>query len=309
MVVQWDELASISPEGETVITIGVFDGVHLGHRHLIRHLVGQAEAMDLVPGVVTFQRHPQQVLNPKTQISYLTTLEERIALLKRLGVSFVIPLNFTRELAQTTAHEFVMVLQRYLHMKSLIIGPDFALGKNREGNAAVLFDLGREMGFSVQVVPPLVQAGEIVSSTAIRQALAKGHLAKVRNMLGRPYRLSGPVVHGAERGKGLGFPTANLHVNSNQGLPEDGVYATRTYIEGEAYPSVTNVGTCPTFGQQERTVEAYILDKEMKLYNQEIKIDFLEHIREERCFVSPEALAAQINKDVERAREILRSEG
>jgi riboflavin kinase/FMN adenylyltransferase len=236
-------------------------------------------------------------------------LEERVALLKKLGVSFVIPLNFTRELAQTTAREFVMALQRYLRMKSLIVGSDFALGRNREGNPVVLFELGGELGFSVHVVPPLVQDGEIVSSTAIRQALAKGHLAKVRNMLGRPYRLSGPVVHGAERGKGLGFPTANLHVNSNQGLPEDGVYATRTYIGGEAYPSVTNVGTCPTFGQQERTVEAYILDKEMKLYNQEIKIDFLERIREERCFVSPEALAAQINKDVERAREILRSEG
>jgi riboflavin kinase/FMN adenylyltransferase len=308
LVVQWDELASFSPKGDTAITIGVFDGVHLGHRHLIRHLVGQAEAMDLVPGVVTFQRHPQQVLNPEVRISYLTTPEERIALLKNLGVSFVVPLNFTSELAQTTARGFVMVLQRYLHMKALIVGPDFALGRNREGNAAVLFELGREMGFSVQVVPPLVQGGEVVSSSAIRKALAKGSLTKVRRMLGRPYRLSGPVVSGAERGRTLGFPTANLHVNSDRGLPADGVYATRTYIGGREYPSVTNVGTCPTFGQQERTVEAYILDNVMKLYGQEIKVDFVEHIREERRFASPEKLAAQISKDVERARAILRRE-
>lgn len=307
MVTQWDELAQVSPERDTAITVGVFDGVHLGHRHLVEHLRQQAQAMDCLAGIVTFRQHPQQVL-AQSEVSYLITLDERIALLQELGIDFVVPLSFTRDLAQTSAREFALALQRYLRMKSLIIGPDFALGRGREGNAAVLFDLGREMGFSVHVVPPKVLDEEIISSTAIRQALAQGDLVKVQRMLGRPYTLWGPVVHGAERGRTLGFPTANLDVNSNRRLPADGVYVTRAYVDDEEYPSVTNIGVRPTFGQQDRTIEVYLLDTDMKLYGQEVRIEVLERLRGEQRFASAQELTAQMEKDVLRAREILRGE-
>lgn len=309
MVTQWDELAQISPEQDTAITIGVFDGVHLGHRHLIDHLQKQAQAMDCLAGIVTFRQHPQQVLSPQSKVSYLITLDERLALLRGLGIEFVAPLSFTRDLAQTSPREFVLALRRYLKMKSLVIGPDFALGKGREGNAAVLFGLGREIGFSVHVVPPKVLDGEIVSSTAIRQALAQGDLPKVQKMLGRPYSLWGPVIHGVERGRTLGFPTANLDVNSNRGLPANGVYVTRAYVGDKEYPSVTNIGVRPTFGQQERTVEVHLLDTDMKLYDQELRIEVLERLRGEQRFASAGELVAQMEKDVVQAREVLRSEG
>ena len=308
MVTQWDELAQFSPEQDAAITIGVFDGVHLGHRHLVEHLRQQAQAMDCLAGIVTFRQHPQQVL-AQSEVSYLIPLDERIALLQELGVDFVVPLSFTRDLAQTSAREFVLALQRYLRMKSLIIGPDFALGKGREGNASVLFGLGREMNFSVHVVPPKLLDGEIVSSTAIRQALAQGDLVKVQRMLGRPYTLWGPVVHGAERGRTLGFPTANLDVNSNRRLPADGVYVTRAYVDDEEYPSVTNIGIRPTFGQQDRTIEVYLLDTDMKLYGRELRIEVLERLRGEQRFASAQELTAQMERDVLRAREILRGEG
>ena len=309
MVMQWEEqLAQFSSDQDMAITIGVFDGVHLGHRHLISHLHKQAQATDCLTGVVTFQQHPHQVLSPQVQLSSLVTLEKRITLLQRLGVALVVTLPFSHEMAQTSAHQFMLLLQKYLRMKSLVVGTDFALGKGREGNVVFLAALGKQMGFSVHAVPPKVLDGEVVSSTIIRQALAQGDLQKVRKLLGRPYSLCGPVVYGAARGRTLGFPTANIHVNSNGAIPANGVYVTKAYVGDKFYPSVTNVGIRPTFGQQERTVEVYLLDTDMRLYEQELRIDILERLREERRFASVDELIAQVERDVAQAREILRSE-
>jgi riboflavin kinase/FMN adenylyltransferase len=193
-------------------------------------------------------------------------------------------------------------------MRGLVIGPDFALGRSREGDISVLHSLGKERGFWVDVIPPKVINGEVVSSTSIRQALAKGDTAKVKRLLGRPYALTGQVGHGAERGRQLGFPTANLEINSSQALPSDGVYATRANVAGHTYPSVTNIGTRPTFGEGERTVEVYLLDFEGTLYSQELRVDLIERLRAEKRFSNPEELKNQISHDVEQARSILETE-
>ena len=289
-----------------MLTIGVFDGVHLGHRQLFDYVKRQAMAKDYLPGVVTFRNHPLQVLSPQTHLLRLTGLEDRIRLLRGLGVELVVPLSFTPELAQLPARDFVALLQKHLKMQGLVVGPDFALGRGREGDLFALRSLGKENGFWVDVIPPKLIGGEVVSSTSIRQALSQGDMSKVRRFLGRPHVLSGQVGHGVERGRQLGFPTANLEVNSGQSLPSDGVYATRAHLGGHAYPSVANIGTRPTFGQGERAVEVYLLDFEGQLYEQELRVELIERLRAETRFSSPEELSAQIGKDVEQARLLLR---
>ena len=305
---KWEELAQVSPLRETVLTIGVFDGVHLGHQHLIERLKRGAKERGFVPGVVTFRCHPLRVLRPEAELPSLMTLDERIRLLRGLGVELVVPLSFTHELAETSAREFVVALREYLNMRAMVVGPDFALGRGREGDGPALSSLGEEMGFTVDVAMPVVLEGEVVSSTATRQYLAQGDIGKVRRFLGHSFGLHGKVVHGDERGRTLGFPTANLAVNSNQALPADGVYVTRAFIEGRPYPSVTNIGSRPTFGGQERTIEVYLLDFCGELYDKELWVELIDHLREERRFSSAGDLSAQIVKDVDQARGILRGE-
>ena len=203
--------------------------------------------------VVTFNSHPQNVLSPQTKLARLTTVEERTRLLRGLGVELVVPLNFSTEVAALSAREFVSLLQMNLRMRGLIIGPDFTLGRGREGDATVLQTLGQELGFTVEVVEPLISGGSLVSSTAIREALSQGDMGATSKFLGRHFRLSGPVIGGMERGHGLGFPTANIGVDSDQALPIDGVYATLGYVGDKVYKSVTNIGIRPTFGDGQRT--------------------------------------------------------
>jgi riboflavin kinase/FMN adenylyltransferase len=222
-------------------------------------------------------------------------------------VDLVVPLTFTTKLAALSAREFVLYLKKYLRMRGLVIGPNFALGRGREGNAAVLQALGRELDFTVEVVKPLTVEGSLVSSTAVRQALAKGDMNTVSRLLGRHFSLSGPVVGGAERGHHiLGFPTANIEVEPEQALPEDGVYATLGHVGGKVYQSVTNIGVKPTFGKGERTIEAHILDFSGELYGQKLTIELVERLRAEAKFAGPEELAAQIKQDVEQAKMVLK---
>ena len=300
-----DELRGFTPQRETVLTIGVFDGVHLGHQRLIDFLKREAATRDYLPGVVTFCPHPQQVLSPRTSLPQLTTLEERLRLIRELGIDLVVPLSFDQELAQLSARHFVALLQTHLKMRGLVIGPDFALGRNREGDVFSLHDLGKDVGFWVDVVSPGMINGDVVSSTAIRQALAKGDVARANRLLGRSFALSGQVIHGDERGKQLGFPTANLTVPTIQALPEDGVYATRAYLGSHTYASVTNIGKRPTFGEGDRTVEVYLIGFNGVAYGKEIKIEIIERLRAEKRFPTPEDLKAQINRDVEKAMSIL----
>jgi len=304
-----EELAELSPEKDILLTIGVFDGVHLGHKYLISQLTEHARQQNLLSGVVTFRQHPQEILSPQTKLPFLTDLTRRANLLKNEGVEAIITLSFTRELAQLSARQFVSLLKKYLRMRGIVIGPDFSLGRNREGSTSTLHALGQDMNFSVTVIPPIMVNGEVVSSTAIRKALADGDMKRVVNLTGRPFSLHGRVITGSGRGIGLGFPTANLDVNSEQALPAEGVYATWAYIDDKAYQSMTNIGKRPTFGGSERTVEVYVINYHSDLYGRELKIDIIDRLRDEKQFDTVDELKKQITEDVKQGRTILDSRG
>jgi riboflavin kinase/FMN adenylyltransferase len=300
-----EELTRLSPDKDMLLTIGVFDGVHLGHKHLLSRLKELARKQGLASGVVTFRQNPQEILSHRKKLPFLTNLSQRINLLKNEGIDTIIPLSFTADLAKLSARSFLELLQKNLRMRGVVIGPDFALGRNREGDTEAMRRLGKEMGFSLSIVPPLKIDGEVVSSTAIRQALAKGDMKRVPKLTGRPFRLQGRVVPGAGRGVKLGFPTANLEVAAEQALPPDGVYVSQAYIDKRSYFSLTNIGQRPTFGGGERLVEVLLLDYDSDLYGQELEIDILERLRGEKKFNTAEELKKQIAQDVERGKKWL----
>ena len=304
-----EELAGLSPKKDMLLTIGVFDGVHLGHKYLISQLKEHARQRNLLSGVVTFRQHPQEALSPQTKLPSLTSLAQRIELLKNEGVEVIITLSFTHELAQLSARQFISLLQKHLRMRGLVIGADFALGRNREGDTNMLCTLGQDMNFSVTVTPSIMINGEVVSSTAIRKALADGNMKKVLNLTGHSFSLSGRVIPGVGRGIDLGFPTANLEVNLEQALPADGVYATWAYIDDKVYQSMTNIGKRPTFGGNDRMVEVHVLDYHSNLYGRELKIDIVERLRGEKQFDTAEELKKQIAEDVKQGRAILKARG
>ncbi len=300
-----EELAQYRVERDTLLSIGVFDGVHLGHRHLLGRLRERARDEGLMPGVVTFSNHPRQTLHTGDAITYLTPLEERLGLLRAAGMEVVAAISFNPELAALEAKDFISRLQHHLRLRGLVIGPDFALGRGRKGDASHLEALSQPMGFFLERVPQVAANGDAVSSTAIRTALGRGEVERVGRLLGRPFTLSGQVVAGAERGRSLGFPTANLSLPSLQALPADGVYATRALLGGEPLPSVTNIGVRPTFNTGERTVEVFLLDFTGNLYDQRLTIELVAHLRGEKRFDSPAQLVAQMEQDVESARRLL----
>lgn len=300
-----EELAGLSPKKETLLAVGVFDGVHLGHKSLLAELTRQAKERDFASGVITFRQHPGRLLSEENTNPYLTSLSQKIKLIEDEGVDFVVTLSFDASLAQTGAHEFCRLLQKHLRMRGLVIGADFALGRNREGNTETLALIGKSMDFSVTVVPPVKTSELIISSTAIRQALSEGDMAKVRHMTGRYFQLDERVITGEGRGASLGFPTANLDVDTARALPSDGVYASRAYVNEQSYQAVTNIGQRPTFCGSDRTVEVYIIDYKGDLYSSALKVDIIEKLRGEICFKSAGELTSQIEKDIIKAKEIL----
>jgi riboflavin kinase/FMN adenylyltransferase len=298
------QLASIAPDKETVLTVGVFDGVHQGHRHLLRRLVEQA-GTDYIPAVLTFTNHPITVLRPGTEVAYITSTEERISLIKEQGIDLVVPLDFTQELSQVTAANFTETLVKSLRMKGLIAGPDSALGQNREGDIDFLKQKGSELGFWVEVVEPLLMDGELVKSRRIRSGLEEGDVASCARLLGRKYGFEGLVVGGDQRGTEMGFPTANLQTDPHTTLPGDGVYATWITIDGERRSSATSIGIRPHFGLSERLVEVFVLDFTADLYGQRLNLEFVHKLRDQQSFGSLEELIGQIDVDVAGARAIL----
>ena len=299
------ELCRQTPAKETLLTIGVFDGVHHGHRFLISELLKRARELNYLAGIITLSRPPEELFHPDSRVPYLTPLDDRLCLLKKTGADLVIPLMFSEDIAALSAREFVLLLQKCLKMKGLVIGQDFALGRMRRGNPAYLAKLGQELGFSVTVVPPVILNGEIVSSTAVRRALSAGDMEKAADLLGRPFSICRKVVKGTGRGKSIGFPTANLDIEPEQALPEDGVYATFTDVEDKKFESLTNIGQNPTFNAGRRTVESYLLAYRGDLYGKIITVYFVQRIRGERKFETAEALGAQIKADIEKGRKIL----
>ena len=304
-----EELAEFSPEKDTIVTVGVFDGVHLGHKKLITELLEQAGRQGMLAAVVTFRQHPEDMLSSRKKLPYLTDIKTRIKLLQNEGVDIIVPLSFTRELAGLDAETFIGLLRKHLRMRGLVIGSDFALGKGRKGDTDALQKLGVKLSLSVTVVGPLEINGEVVSSTSIRKAMAEGDMGKVSELTGRYFSLHGKVVTGAGRGEGLGFPTANLDVNSGQALPPDGVYAGLAHINGNVFQTMTNIGTDPTFGRNERTVDSYLLDYSGDLYGYDLRVDFVAKLRDEKKFASVEDLKKQVAEDIRQGKDILETMG
>jgi riboflavin kinase/FMN adenylyltransferase len=299
------ELSNINPSTSTLLTIGVFDGVHLGHQHLLKHLYRRAKEQKLLSAVVTFRSHPKSVLTSGKPVVWLMELDERIRLIKQLGIDMVVALSFTREVKELSALDFTRRLYDRFNLKGIVIGPDFALGKDREGNTDKLRELGKDMGFTVEVMPPFTIAEGIVSSSEIRKALAEGEVARAARLLGRPFTLIGKTVTGTQRGRILGFPTINLELNPDMASPKDGVYATITVINGKSMPSVTNIGIRPTFGGGERIKETHILDFKGDIKDETIEVCFVERLRGEIKYSNEDELKAQIRLDVEKAKNIL----
>ena len=297
-------LAASAPGKETVVTIGVFDGVHQGHRHLLRQVIELA-GDQYVPTVVTFSNRPITVLRPGTEPSYLTTLEQRIDLIKEQGILTVISLEFTLELAQVTAADFASGLSESLMMKGLILGPDSAIGKDRQGDLAFMQQQGEQLGFWARSVDTLEIEGQPVKSRRIREAVASGNLEVCPGLLGRNYTLSGVVVVGDQRGRTLGFPTANITVDPQVLLPGDGIYATWAIIDGERHQAATSIGIRPTFGLSQRLVEVFVMDFNADLYGKTIGVEFIKKVRDQERFDGLDALIKQIHQDVDDCRLVL----
>lgn len=300
-------LADINLLRPSLITIGVFDGVHRGHQHLIRRLVKEAHAANHLAVVLTFFPHPDVVLKGIEDRYYLTTLEQRADYLLELGVDYVVSHPFNQEIRQVRAADFVDQLITHLRLKTLWVGPDFALGYKREGNVLFLREQGAVKGFTVETIDMLEteQSGVRVSSSLIRQELQAGNVERVRSLLGRGYTLVGEVIHGKKRGRAIGFPTANIDVWDRQIIPANGVYAGWAYLNGERFMAMTNVGISPTFMNKDITVESYLLDFDRDIYGQTLTITFEKYLRPEAKYDSLDDLIAQIHRDVEVGRRYL----
>lgn len=296
----------------TWLTIGSFDGVHFGHQAIIRQLVNGAHAEQSPAVVLTFHPHPSVVLKGNTANLYLTLPQERVELIRGLGVDIVVIEPFTRELASTTAEEFVYRLVKRLGLHHLLIGHDFSLGRDRKGNFAVLEGLGEQWGFEVEEFPAMQLDGEVVSSSKIRGFLEAGEVRQAARLLSRPYQVTGLVVPGDRRGRTIGIATANLAVPAGKLIPANGVYACVAWVDGKTWAAATNVGIRPTFDGQGQSVhvEAHLLDFNEDLYDRSISLDFIERLRGEKKFSDIQELVRQIKIDVERTREmVLTSEG
>ena len=294
-------LASLEGTG---VTIGNFDGVHLGHQALVRRTLEVCAAGGLECVVVTFEPHPRTVLSPERPHAPLSTRGERFVLLERLGVRHILEIPFTRELAALAPEAFVRDHLLPLHPRELVVGHDFTLGRGRSGHPELLRGLGAQLGFRVEQVPAVLADGEPVSSTRLRRLLSDGDVALARQLLGRPYAVAGTVAHGEGRGTGLGFPTANLEGAATL-LPGGGVYATRARMAGRAFDAVTNIGTKPTFGGDGLTVESFLLDAEGDFYGKDMALEFVARLRGEQRFPDADALVRQIGADVAQARALL----
>lgn len=291
------DIESLTLSGPTGLTIGAFDGVHRGHQGLIRWMVAEARQAGMQAVALTFDPLPRLVLGHRKNDA-LSTLEERLDYMAPLGLDGVIVLPFDRHTAAISATDFVTWLVEKLSLAGLWVGPDFALGHKHEGDIPFLQTMGARLGFTVsQFGESVCRDGLPVRSSRIRHALKTGDLAQANDCLGHPYRLTGVVEHGHQRGRVLGFPTANLRLPAERLLPANGVYVCRVYLHREHFDAIVNVGTRPTFNQYPPTVEAHLLDFSRDIYGERVQLDFLRRLRDELRFASVEALVEQIRAD------------
>lgn len=303
----YTDIADITePFEHACVTIGNFDGVHLGHQILFSEVVARAHGEGGTSVVVTFDPHPLKVLRPGS-IRLISTTEQKIELIEKAGIDVLVVIPFDRDFAATTADEFVEdILLRRIGVRELVVGYDYAFGRGRQGNIEFLRAKGKEKGFPVTVVEAHYENGMLVSSTKIRELVAEGRMRDVRLLLGRYYQIRGEVQVGKQRGgRVVGFPTANLAISEEDLCPKRGVYVTQVVYGGKCYGGVSNIGYNPTFGENRLVAETHIFDFHDDIYGHPIKINLLQHLRGEKKFAGPEELSRQINKDIRVAREVL----
>lgn len=300
-------LADAQLQQPSIVTIGVFDGVHKGHQHLIRRLVEQAHSTNRLAVVLTFFPHPDVVIHNLTGRYYLSSPEQKASLLMELGVDCVVTHPFNDAVRQIRAADFVDQLRTHLNLNALWVGSDFAMGYRREGNVPFLREQGELKGFEVKEIDLIEGVEGVISSTAIREAIQSGEMELARQWLGRAYSVTGEVVHGEKRGRLIGYPTANTAVWEQQVIPANGIYAGWAWLGNERFMAMTNVGVRPTFDGKNITVEPYLLDFDRDIYGQQLEVSFEKRLRPEARFDSLEELIDQIGRDVIEGESYLRS--
>ncbi len=290
-----------------VVTLGNFDGIHLGHRSILRRLSTRARALKCSSVVYTFEPHPLKVVAPSKSPPLILDTEDKLSLIKGFGIDFLVLARFTEKFASTHPREFVEeVLVKGLGAREVLVGRNFSFGKGRSGTVEYLKSLGREFGFRVSVAPPVKRGGAVVSSSRIRALVLDGELTRAGALMDRPYSIKGRVMKGAKLGHGIGFPTANLAVQSEL-TPGNGVYAARATLGRRVLNALVNIGTAPTFARGSRCVEVHLLDFKGDIYGKPMRVAFLKRLRDEMRFAGKEALARQIRKDRERAKKVFAS--
>jgi riboflavin kinase / FMN adenylyltransferase len=288
----------------TAVTIGNFDGVHVGHQKILRGVIERARSMDGMSAVLTFYPHPARVLRPDAAPGLLETLPQRLADFAALELDAALVLKFDQGLAKASAGEFARTfLVETLRTRAVLVGANFRFGHKQAGDVKLLAELGRENGFAVEIVQPVLVDGRVVSSSAIREAVREGRMDEARRMLGRPFALSGEIRSGTGLGRKLVVPTLNL-ATEQEILPKNGVYATEVAVAGRSYQAVTNVGVRPTFDGQHLVIESHLLDFSESLASGVMTVNFLARLRDEQRFSGPADLRAQILRDIERAKEL-----
>lgn len=309
--VRWEYPPGIPLDRGTVATVGTFDGVHLGHWSVLQEIGRRAEATGRRSVLVTFDPHPLRIVRPEHCPPLLTTPEEKKEILAESGLEFAVFLSFTRALSEYEPRRFVEeILLERLGVEELVIGYDHGFGRDRSGDPSTLVTIGAEMGFSVDVVPPVSAGGQPISSSRVRTAIRRADLDEARACLGRPYSARGVVVRGDGRGKGLGFATANLRIGERDKLiPPEGIYAVRAQLRSGTFRGALHLGPRPTFKGSAPTIELHLLDFDRDIYGEDLRVDFIRRLREIRPFASAAELVEQMKEDVEAARRAIDAAG
>ena len=287
------------------IALGTFDGIHIGHQKIISRAVEVAKEINGTSIVFTFSNHPLSIVSPQHCPLQLVTQADKAQLIEKLGVDILLTIPFTPEFLQLSAAEFIQLAVSNLSPKHIVVGPNYFFGHKRSGTPEILQAAGREHGFTVEVHPTVYCNDTMVSSTLIRQRITSGHVEEIFPLLGRLFEIEGIVIHGAKRGRELGYPTINLEISSGMISPADGVYAVSLTIENIQYYGVANIGTNPTFKGHNRRLEVHILNFTGNLYGQSVKVSFLKHIRGQIAFANGEELKMQIFQDVKVAQNFI----
>lgn len=299
-------LEEITDGEPRVFVLGFFDGCHLGHQAVFKEAAKLAEEKSAGIGVITFYPHPMSVLAPGIRVPLLQSEEEKAESFRKAGMDLAVFIRPTKEFLSETAESFLKNLADIPGIKGIVTGDNFSFGKGASGNVSSMKSYFEGSDVAVVTAPLVSEGGKVLSSTTVRTLIEAGKVEEAAKLLGRNYTMSGDVVHGFHRGNDLlGFPTANLRMPDARVLPADGVYATKTRIEGKCYPSVTNIGTNPTFGNSEKTIETFIIDFDEEIYGKSFTLEWVKYIRGEVKFDSVDALKAQIESDIEAAKKIL----